>query len=359
MRAAVLNEIGDTKLEVRDDAATTTPGPGEVRVRIRATGVCHSDLSAMNGTLPVLPPAVLGHEGCGEIVEVGEGVTSVGEGDRVVVVWIPPCGECRYCLGGQPNLCSAVLLPAATTPRFKLGDTDAFGFVGTGTFAEYTVLPEQAVQAIPADVPFEVGALIGCGVTTGVGSVINTAAVRPGSSVAVIGCGGVGISAIQGARLAGAAEIVAVDLVERKRDWAREFGATHAVSPDDLGDLSGELTAGEGFDYVFEVVGRAPTIRAAYEATRRGGTTVVVGAGAEHEIVEFNAYELFFNERTLKGAVYGSADVRVDFDRIIRLWRAGRLDLEGMITRRLTLEQVNDGLEALESGEVIRQVIEL
>jgi S-(hydroxymethyl)glutathione dehydrogenase / alcohol dehydrogenase len=358
VQAAVLRQLGDEQLEVVDDVEPVGPGPGEVRIRIMATGVCHSDLSGMNGTIPTPVPAVLGHEGAGEVVALGEDVTTVAVGDHVIVSWMAPCGTCADCLRGQPNLCT-MSFAAAATPRFRQGDTDLFGFAGTGTFAEEIVIPAQAAIKIPDDVPLDVASLIGCGVTTGVGAALNTARVRPGSSVVVIGCGGVGISVIQGARVAGAADIVGVDLVEGKLEMAKRFGATHAVTPDQLEDLKGELTAGSGFDYAFEAIGTSGTIRAAYDATRRGGTTVVVGVGRADDTVAFNAFEIFFGEKILQGCLYGSADVRTDFHRFIRLWQAGRLDLEGMITRRTDLKGVNEAFTAMQQGEVIRTVIEM
>jgi S-(hydroxymethyl)glutathione dehydrogenase / alcohol dehydrogenase len=356
VRAAVFLATGDEKAQIQD-VDVIGPGPGEVRVRIRATGVCHSDLHAMSGTLPQPAPCVLGHEGAGEVIAVGQGVESVAEGDRAIVSWMPACGACRWCHGGQPYLCMTLTLESIHNPRFRVGDTPYFGVSGTGTFAEEVVLPEQAVIGLPDDVPFEVGALIGCGVMTGVGSAINVARILPGSSVAVIGCGGVGISAIQGARVAGAAEIVAVDTVPQKLQWARQFGATHAVGPGDVETAKQEITEGLGFDYVLEVVGTSGTIRQAYDLTRRGGTTVIVGAGSVTDTVEFNAFELFFTDRTIKSSVYGGANAVRDFGRIVRLWRSGQLDLEGMISRRLPLDDVNDAFEALRAGEVIRQVI--
>jgi S-(hydroxymethyl)glutathione dehydrogenase/alcohol dehydrogenase len=241
--------------------------------------------------------------------------------------------------------------------HFKIGDQPIFGFTGIGTFAEEVVMPSQAVVAIPADVPYEIASLIGCGVMTGVGAAINAAKVVPGSSVVVYGCGGVGIAAIQGARIAGAAEIVAVDLVDSKLEDAKRFGATHAVKPDKVSEASYEITGGEGFDYALECIGNPKTIRAAYEAIRRGGTAVIVGVGRADEVVEFNAFEFFWTEKTIKGTMYGSADVRVDFARMLRLWRTGRLDLEGMITRRLDLSEINDAFEAMRRAEGIRQVI--
>ncbi|HEU5033921.1 MAG TPA: Zn-dependent alcohol dehydrogenase [Mycobacteriales bacterium] len=358
MKAALLHNVGDDKLDVRDDVTTTGVGPGKVRIRIRATGVCHSDLSAMNGTIPVAVPAVLGHEGAGEVVEVGAGVSTLAEGDHVVVCWSPQCGSCKECVNGQPQLCMTYMLNAFSDAHFAHGDgVPTFGMAGAGTFAEELILLEHGAVKISPDVPYDVASLLGCGVMTGVGAAINAARVEPGSSVVVFGCGGVGISVIQGARIAGAATIVAVDMVERKLDWAKQFGATHAVKPEELALVQLDLTGGAGFDYAFEVVGRGQTIKAAYDATRRGGTTVVVGVGRAEDMVEFSAFDLFYNEKNLRGTYYGSANIRRDFPRLLALWRSGQLDLEGMITRRLGLEDVNDAFAAMSSGEVIRQVI--
>ncbi len=359
MRGAVAVESGKDTVELVDDLEVTDPGPGEVAVALRAAGICHSDLSGMNGTILQRFPFVPGHEGAGEVVAVGAGVTGVKEGDHVIVAWTPPCGKCKACLRGQPNLCIDIFFALQGRPSFRRGDEGIFGFAGTGTWTERMVLPEQAVVTIPADVPFDVAALIGCGVTTGVGAAVNTAKVAVGSSVVVFGCGGVGISAIQGARLCGAAEIVAVDTVERKLDDALRFGATNGVLPDELPQAMAEVTGGEGFDYAFECIGTAPTFRAAWDATRRGGTTVIVGAGRGDAVLSLNGFELFFSEKALLGSYYGGADVRTEFHRLIRLWRAGRLDLESMVSARLDLAQVNDGLAALQRGEVIRQVITL
>lgn len=359
MKAAVLHEVGESKLDLRDDVTTIDVGPGDVRVAIKATGVCHSDLSAMNGTLPSRFPLVLGHEGAGEIVEVGPSVTDVAVGDHVILCWSPQCGECRNCVNGQPQLCMHFVMRSFTEPRFVMGGEPCFGMAGAGTFAEQVVIPSAGAIKVGTDIPFDIASLIGCGVMTGVGAAINAAKVEPGSSVLVIGCGGVGISAIQGARICGAATIVAVDMVDRKLEWAKQFGATHAVKPDDVPALVQELTAGEGFDYCFEVVGRSSTIRSAYDWTRRGGTTVVVGVGRMDDLVSFNAFEIFYAEKTLKGTYYGSANIRRDFPRLLNLWRAGQLDLDGMITRRIGLADVNDAFVAMEAGEVIRQVIEL
>ncbi len=357
MRAAVVMETGQKTVDIRDDIEVLGPDAGEVRVEIKATGVCHSDLSAMNGTIPQPAPCVLGHEGAGVVTEVGEGVTNVKPGDHVVAVWIPPCGKCRVCLHGQPNLCMEMSMSAMGNPRFAVDGQPFFGFAGTGTFAEETVMSQHAVVKIPDDIPFEIGALIGCGVTTGVGAAINTAKVEVGASVCVIGTGGVGISVVQGARIAGAAEIVAVDMMAHKAEQALGFGATHAVTPDQVEDVKNDLTAGAGFDYVFDVVGNPATIRQSYNLTRRGGECIIVGVGRMEQMVEFSAFELFYMEKALKGSIYGSADVRREFPRLLNLWKTGRLDLEGMITNTVKLENLQDAFDAMVSGEVIRQIV--
>jgi S-(hydroxymethyl)glutathione dehydrogenase/alcohol dehydrogenase len=357
MRAAVLQAIGDDKFDIRDDVLLIPPGPGEVQIRVRAAGVCHSDLSAREGGLPQPVPAVLGHEAAGEVVAVGDGVTGVVPGDRVIANWLPSCQNCSSCLRGEPYLCMAHVMMGYVQPRFLLGDTPVFGMAGCGAFAEEMVLPSVGVVPIADDVPYEVAALVGCGVMTGVGAVMNTAQVPPGSSVLVIGCGGVGIAAIQGARLSGAAVIGAVDTVPAKHDIARRFGATHAVAPEALSDLVTEATGGEGFDYVFDVVAVPQTLRSAWGAARRGGTIVVVGAGRADHQVQFSPFELLFEGKRILPSLYGSANARRDYGRLLDLWRAGRLDLEGMISHRLRLDDVNQAMAALGHGDVIRQVI--
>ncbi|MFJ2247292.1 Zn-dependent alcohol dehydrogenase [Streptomyces sp. NPDC087862] len=360
MRAAVLHEIGQDKLEVLDDVEAVGFGPGKVRLRIRATGLCHSDISAMNGVLPQPAPFIPGHEGAGEVLDVGDGVTGLSAGDRVLVCWLPACGACPSCKRGQTQLCLAGFMNAGT-PNFKRsgGSSDVFGFAGTGTFTEEVVVGAGCAVPIPDDVPFEIAALIGCGVTTGLGAAINTAQVEAGSSVAVIGCGGVGISTIQGARVQGAAQIVAVDPVASRREAALRFGATEAVSPDEFADAKQRVTAGEGFDYVFEVVGKSATARTAYENTRRGGTLCVVGAGAMDDNFQVNMFELFFDEKRILPSMYGGGDVLRSYERAIALWRAGRIDLESMITHRVRLDGINDALDQMRTGESLRTCIEL
>jgi S-(hydroxymethyl)glutathione dehydrogenase/alcohol dehydrogenase len=356
VRAAVLQSTDD-KIVIRDDVEAIGPGPGQVKIRVRAAGVCHSDLSARTGALPQPMPAILGHEAAGDVIEVGDGVTGLAVGDRVIANWLPPCGTCSSCVRGEPYLCLTHVIAAYLEPRFLVGGVPAFGFGGCGAFAEEMVVPESGAVRIAGDVPYEIGALVGCGVMTGVGAVINTARVEPGATVAVIGCGGVGIAAIQGARLSGASVIVGVDTVGGKHAAARRFGATHAVRPDQLAGLSAELTGGDGFDYAFEVVGTPETIRAAWSAARRGGTVVVVGAGRADRQVEFTPFELLFDGKKMLASLYGSADVGRDFPRLIGLWRAGRLDLERMITQRLKLDDIDAAVSALGQGEVIRQVV--
>jgi S-(hydroxymethyl)glutathione dehydrogenase / alcohol dehydrogenase len=313
----------------------------------------------MNGTIPQPPPVILGHEGAGTVIAVGEDVPGLAVGDHVIIAWSPACGTCADCVDRKsPHLCQGFLMNMAV-PKYKQGDTDIFGMAGAGTWAEETIMPWQGAIKIDDDVPFEVASLIGCAVMTGVGAAINTAKVVPGSSVVVFGCGGVGIRCIPGARVCGAAEIVAVDLVDDKLETAKKFGATHAVKPDDLAAVQAEITGGAGFDYAFEAIGSPVTMRAAYDAIRRGGMAVIVGVGRAEQTFELSAFEMFYGEKHLVGSYYGSTDVRSDFRRIIRLWRAGRLDLEGMITRKIKIDDINDALGAMERGEVVRQVITL
>jgi S-(hydroxymethyl)glutathione dehydrogenase/alcohol dehydrogenase len=358
VRAALVRNIGDDKVEVRDDVELVDLGAGEVKVKIEATGVCHSDLSVLNGTIPQPPPCVLGHEGAGIVAEVGEGVTNVKAGDHVIIAWSAPCGECAFCgPRNQPNLCSNIMMVAGGTPHFLLDGQPVFGMAGAGTFAEEMIIPHQGVVKIDDDIPLEIGSLVGCGVMTGVGAAINTAKVQPGSSVVVFGCGGVGISCIQGAKVAGASTIVAVDLNDQKLEDAQRFGATHACKPDEVDSLKASLTGGDGFDYAFEAIGLPATMRAAYDAIRRGGTACIVGVGKLDEFVQFSAFELFYSEKNLVGSYYGSADVRTDFHKLLGYWQDGKLDLEGMISRRIKLDEINDAFDAMQRGEVIRQVI--
>lgn len=358
MRAAILHETGQDTLEVRDDVEAVGMGPGRVRVKLHVTGVCHSDLSAMKGVLPQPAPFVPGHEGAGEIVEVGDDVTSVAVGDKVIVCWAPPCGVCNFCTGNQSNLCLSGFMNAGTQ-NFTFGGTPSFGMTGTGTFAEEVVVAAPCAIKVPDDVPYEIASLIGCGVTTGMGAVFNSAKIEPGMSTAVIGAGGVGIAVIQALRAIGASDIVAIDPATSKHAWAKQFGATHAATPDEAAALKAELTGNQGFDAVFEVVGKSFTVRSAYDLTRRGGQVVIVGAGAMDDNVSFNMFELFFDQKQIIGSIYGGGDIVREYNRIIRLWRAGRIDLESMITHRVGIEDINKAFELMKSGESIRTIVTL
>lgn len=358
MRAAVLHAVGDDKLDIRDDVTLTPVGPTDVRVRIRATGVCHSDLSAISGMLPQPVPLVPGHEGAGVVVEVGDHVTTVQPGDHVIINWRPACQECALCVGGQPYLCMKYVIEAFSVGHFRFGgDNTAFGMAGCGTWAEEIVVPWQGAIKVDKSIPFEAAALIGCGITTGVGAAINTARVRPGSTVAVIGCGGVGLSVIQGARISGARTILAVDPLESKHALAKKVGATHAITPDQMMEAIGELTGGSGFDYGFEVVGKSATIQSAWQATRQGGDVIVVGAGAMDDMVSISAFSLLFEGKNLLSSLYGEADVRHDFPYFAELYKSGQLDLESMISARIKLTDLNDAVAALRGGEVLRQIV--
>lgn len=355
-RAAVLRDTS-APLDVVDVDLDPT-GPHQVRVRLAATGVCHSDLSIVRGALRHPLPAVPGHEGAGVVTEVGERVTSVAPGDHVILNWTPSCGACFFCAKGEPWLCERAAADALAAPYAHLDGEAVRAVLGAGAFAEETLVLERAVVPIPRDVPFDIAALVGCAVTTGFGAAVNTARVRRGDTVAVIGCGGVGLSIVQGARYAGAARIVAVDLSEEKRALALSLGATDAV--DGAGDVEAAvrgLTDGRGVDHAFEAIGRSATIRTAYRIARRGGTVVVVGAGRHDDPVSFSALELFFQARSLVGCVYGSADVARDFPRILGLYASGELDLDRLITKRVGLDDVNAALDAMEAGEGARTVV--
>lgn len=363
MRAAILHETGQDTLDVRDDVTAVGSGPGTVRVRLRAAGLCHSDLSAMSGVLPQPAPFVPGHEGAGDVVEVGEDVRNVRVGDRVLLCWMAPCGSCAHCERGRGHLCVASLRRLGA-PAFRFGGdapdgaVEAAGFYGTGAFAEEVVVASDAVVRVPDDLPYELAALIGCGVTTGIGAAVNTAKVEPGASVAVIGAGGVGIAALQGARVCGAGRITVVDPVASRRERALAFGATDVLAPEELRAAAKALPGG-GYDYVFEAVGRSATVRAGYDAARRGGAVVVIGAGAQDDLARFSMGELFFNEKRLLPSLYGGADVPGTVALVIDLWRAGRIDLAGMITHRVDLADVNEAVGQMRSGEALRTVVTL
>lgn len=343
---------------VVEDLELDGPGEGQVLLRYDASGVCHSDLSVLNGTLPLPPPCVLGHEGAGVIEAVGVGVTSVAVGDRVVASFVPACGRCWHCSRGEGNLCEHA---GAAGPVFGRPDGSKVGAgMGVGTFAEACVMSETQVVKVHTDLPGDQLALIGCGVTTGAGAVLNTAKVRPGDVVAVIGCGGVGQAAIQAARISGASVIIAVDTLQSKLDVAIKLGATHGVlageGKDPVGEVR-ELTGGRGVDYAFEVIGHAATLAQALGMTRRGGAAVAVGVPSMTATLEVPIADLVISERRLLGSLYGSAMVRHEFPRLVRFAESGQLDLGSMVSRVVGIDDINDTFRAMQSGEVIRSVI--
>lgn len=362
-RAAVLFQVGG-KLEIRD-VEVAPPREGEVLVRMAAGGVCHSDLHVMTGHLAAPLPAILGHEGAGIVAEVGSGVTTVRPGDHVIPLWRLSCGVCEYCTDGRPALCNAGMqirttgrLPDGTT-RFTLGGREIKHFAGVSCFAEYTVIPERAVLRIPDDLSLDRAALLGCAVITGVGAVVNCARVRPGSSVAVFGTGGVGLNVVQGAALAGAEKIIAVDLLDRKLDFARRFGATHAVNAagGDPVEPVRALTGGRGVDYAFEVIGQPRTMRQAWDVLAKRGLAVVVGVTPMTAEVAVPVMQLVFEERMLTGSLYGSSRPRIDILKLIDLYRAGKLKLDELLTRSYPFADINEAYAALERGEVARSVV--
>ena len=356
VRAAVLHEMGKP-LEIEEIDLEPT-GLGLVRVEIAASGVCHSDLSCVNGRLPHPTPVVLGHEGAGIVTEVGEGVTRVKVGDHVVLDWIPACGTCAFCQRGEVWLCANAVGATFAAPYATLRGEQLYRGLGTGTFGAETLTLENAMVPIDKSIPLEVAALVGCAVTTGVGAALNTAKVPAGATVAVIGCGGVGLSVIMGAKYAGAERIIATDLSAERRALAESLGATNTVDgANDAEQAIKDLTDGVGVDYAFEVVGVPATMQLAWAVTRRGGTTVAVGAGSFAETTSFTMFDLFYQSRTLQGCVYGSANPEEDFPRFLGMWQKGELPIDQLVTERISLEQVNDAFAAMEAGIGARSVI--
>ncbi|HSP65175.1 MAG TPA: Zn-dependent alcohol dehydrogenase [Candidatus Deferrimicrobium sp.] len=356
VRAAVLRDVG-APLRV-EEITLDEPGPGQVRVRMVATGVCHSDLSLARGTLAQPVPAVLGHEGAGRVVSVGDGVTTVGEGDTVLLNWAPPCRRCWWCEHGEPYLC-AHSGDAAAVPYARLSDgTPLFGALGVAAFATETVVAESACIPVPGGVDLVEAALLGCAVLTGVGAVVHAAHVTAGDSVAVIGLGGVGLCAVQGARIAGAEMIIAVDSSAEKADLARRLGATDVLEAgDDLGRRIRALTGGRGVDHAIECVGRAQTIRTAWSVTRRGGQATVVGLGARDDTLSFNALEVAHFGRSLRGCMYGNADPAVDIPVLLDHVREGRLDLGALVSNRVGLDDVEAAFAEMAAGRGARTLI--
>jgi Zn-dependent alcohol dehydrogenase len=362
--AAVLPETG-AALEIAE-LELAPPGPGEVLVRLHASGVCHSDLNAIDGTAETRCPAVLGHEGAGVVEQVGPGVT-LAPGTHVALSWMPWCGHCEECLRDLPHLCRTAWQAMGHgglfdgTPRLSRDGEPVYHYSLLSTFAERAVVAERSCVPIPADVPFDVASLVGCAISTGIGAMWNTAGVRPGDRVAVVGCGGVGLSAILGAVAAGAAPVVAVDVVEEKLERALELGATHAVqwagSPEATAEAVVSISG--GVDYAVEATGRPDASLAAFLSTRSRGAAVLIGIPRADAVVTLPALQIPRSERRVLGSIYGSSRPERDFPRILSQYRRGRLPLDRLISHRLPLSEIAEGFELMQRGEALRVVIEM
>jgi S-(hydroxymethyl)glutathione dehydrogenase/alcohol dehydrogenase len=345
-----------------EEVTIDPPKAGELKIKMGATGVCHSDLSVINGTLPLGKPMVLGHEGAGTVEQVGEGVDGFSVGDHVLLSFTPACGVCHFCHNHQPQFCLANIptgLMLDGTARVKQNGSDLSVMQFLGCMAEYAVVPAISAVRIDKSLPFDKAALVGCGVTTGVGAAINTAKVTPGSSVAVFGCGGVGLSIIQGARLSGAGMIIAIDVAPQKLEMATKFGATHTAngSSEDAVGKCKELTGGMGPDFTFEAVGIPDLMVQAYNAVRRGGTVTIVGVGKLTDNVPFNALLLSMDGKTIKGSYYGDTNFKADFPKLLGLYQCGKLNLDDMVTRTYTIDQAPQAFVDMEKGLNARGVI--
>lgn len=345
------------------DLELDPPGPGELLVRVDAAGLCHSDLSVVDGNRPRPTPMALGHEAAGQVIEVGAGVADVAEGDRVVLVFVPRCGTCEQCAEGRPALC----VPAAASNssgellrggrRLRTAEGQPVNHhMGVSAFSEHAVVDRGSVVVVPDDVPPTTAALFGCALLTGAGAVLSTASVRPGESAAVFGLGGVGLAAVLGAVVAGAYPIVAVDPVEEKRELALELGATHALAPDAGAEGVRDLVTG-GVHHAFEAVGSAKVLSTAWDATARGGKTVGVGLAHPAEVLSVSAVQLVGEARTLMGSYLGGGVPQRDIPRLMELWRAGHLPVERLHTASRELTDINTCMDRLADGEGVRQVL--
>ncbi|WP_437947177.1 S-(hydroxymethyl)glutathione dehydrogenase/class III alcohol dehydrogenase [Sorangium sp. So ce296] len=364
-RAAVAHKAGE-KLTV-EDVQVEGPREGEVLIEIKATGVCHTDAYTLSGKDPEgLFPAILGHEGAGVVVDVGPSVKSVKKGDHVIPLYTPECRQCSYCTSGKTNLCQAIratqgrgLMPDGTS-RFSIGNERIHHYMGTSTFSSFTVLPEIAVAKIREDAPFDKVCYIGCGVTTGIGAVVNTAQVRPGDNVVVFGLGGIGLNVIQGARMAGADLIVGVDINPKRRELAEKFGMTHFVNPNEVqGDLVPylvDLTRG-GADFSFECIGNVKVMRQALECCHKGwGTSIIIGVAGAGEEISTRPFQLVTG-RVWKGTAFGGARGRTDVPKIVDWYMEGKIKIDELITHTMPLDDINRSLDLMHSGESIRSVV--
>ncbi len=365
-RAAVAYEAGKP-LEI-ETVELDGPKAGEVLVEIKATGICHTDEFTRSGADPEgLFPAILGHEGAGVVVAVGEGVRSLSEGDHVIPLYTPECRECEYCTSGKTNLCQAIrvtqgqgIMPDGTS-RFSIGHQKLFHYMGTSTFSNHTVLPEIALAKIRPDAPFDKVCYIGCGVTTGIGAVINTAKVQPGDHVVIFGLGGIGLNVVQGARLAGADQIVGVDINPGRQALAEKFGMTHFVNPTEVeGDLVPyivDLTGG-GADYSFECVGNTDLMRQALECCHKGwGESVIIGVAGAGQEISTRPFQLVTG-RVWRGTAFGGARGRTDVPKIVDWYMEGKINIDDLITHKMPLEKINDAFDLMHAGESIRSVVE-
>ena len=358
MKALVYTEA--TKYSV-EEVQLDPPKAGELKIKMAATGVCRSDLSVIHGVLPLPPPMILGHEGAGTVEEIGEGVSGFRVGDPVVLSFVPVCGKCYECIHQRPALCSAGApngLMLDGTSRARMGDTQLGVMQFLGCMAEYAVVPHTAAVKIDKSIPLDKAALVGCGVMTGVGAAINTARVTPGSSAAVFGCGGVGLSVIQGCRIAGADRIVAVDVANNKLEMARKFGATDTINGSDGNAVAGvrQLTGG-GADFTFEAVGIPELMSQTFEAARRGGTATIVGVGSISQSFPVNALMISMTGKTLKGSMYGDTNPHADFPMLLGLYQRGKLDLDGMVTNTYSIDEAPQAFVDMEKGLNARGVI--
>ncbi|KYF81170.1 S-(hydroxymethyl)glutathione dehydrogenase [Sorangium cellulosum] len=364
-RAAVAHKAGE-KLTV-EDVQVEGPREGEVLIEIKATGVCHTDAYTLSGKDPEgLFPAILGHEGAGVVVDVGPSVRSLKKGDHVIPLYTPECRQCSYCTSGKTNLCQAIratqgrgLMPDGTS-RFSIGNERIHHYMGTSTFSSFTVLPEIAVAKIREDAPFDKVCYIGCGVTTGIGAVINTAQVKPGDNVVVFGLGGIGLNVIQGARMAGADLIVGVDINPKRRELAEKFGMTHFVNPNEVqGDLVPylvDLTRG-GADYSFECIGSVKVMRQALECCHKGwGTSIIIGVAGAGEEISTRPFQLVTG-RVWKGTAFGGARGRTDVPRIVDWYMEGKIKIDELITHTMPLDDINRSFDLMHEGESIRSVV--
>jgi S-(hydroxymethyl)glutathione dehydrogenase/alcohol dehydrogenase len=357
MKAAVFREVNQP-MEV-EDVDIAKPGPREVLIRTAAAGVCHSDLHFFNGTYPGVTPMVLGHESAGVVEQVGSDVHYVKPGDHVITCLSVFCGHCEHCLTGRMSLCQEpeTRRGEEEEPRLSKSGAALNQFANLGSFAEHMLVHEHAVAKIREDMPLDRAALIGCGVTTGVGAVIHTAKVEPGATVAVIGCGGVGLSCVNGAAIAGASRIIAVDTVPSKLDLARKFGATDTVNASD-GDPVGAVheLSGGGVHYSFEAIGLKVTAEQAFGMLRNGGTATIIGMIPPGDMVSLHGVDFLF-EKKIQGSIMGSNRFRVDMPRFVELYLQGKLHLDDLVSSHIKLSDVNDAFKQLETGEIARNVI--